>query len=109
MKQRSIGMMIVLTFVTLFIYPIVWMVKTKGEMKSQGADIPSAWLIIVPIANIYFIWKWCGGVEHVTRGKLSQVVAFLVQVLLFGIGMLIIQDGFNKVASGQVPPAQAMG
>ncbi|MCE9578941.1 MAG: DUF4234 domain-containing protein [Deltaproteobacteria bacterium] len=109
MKQRSIGMMILLTFVTLFIYPIVWMVKTKGEMTSQGAEIPSAWLMIVPFANIYFMWKWCGGVEHVTKGKLSQVVAFLVQVLLFGIGMLIIQDAFNKVSRQPLPQAQALG
>jgi hypothetical protein len=67
-------------------------------MVRCGADIPTAWLIIVPIANIYFYWKWCGGVEHVTRGRMSQVVAFLVMWLLSIIGMAIVQDALNKVA-----------
>jgi hypothetical protein len=68
-------------------------------MVAQGADIPTAWLIIVPIANLYWYWKWCQGVERVTNGKLSAPVAIILSLLLSIIGMAIIQDAFNKSAA----------
>ena len=59
MKTRSVAGVIILSIVTLGIYPIIWHVRTKNEMNATGADIPTAWLLIVPIANIYWLWKWC--------------------------------------------------
>jgi len=98
MKKRSAGGVVVLSIITLGIYAIYWMVATKGEMNSQGANIPTAWLIIVPIANIWWTWKYAEGVDHVTSGKLSAGVAFLLLWLLSLIGMAIVQSAFNKVS-----------
>lgn len=105
MQQRSVVGVIVLTFITLGIYSLYWHVKTKSEMVEHGADIPTAWLIIIPIANIYWYWKWCGGVEHVTGGKLSQPIAFLFSLLLNLIGMAVIQDAFNTAIRRGLPGA----
>jgi len=105
MQKRSVVMVVILTLITFGIYGLVWYVKTKGEMVQQGADIPSAILIIIPIANIYWMWKWAGGVEHVTRGKTSQVIAFILVFVLGIIGMAIIQSSFNE--AGGLPSAQA--
>lgn len=99
MKQRNIVTFLLLSIVTLGIYALVWVWQTANEMKEKGADIPSPILIIVPIANIYFLWKYSGGVEKVTNGKLSQVISFLLFLALGLIGMLVIQDAFNKVPS----------
>ncbi len=112
MKERSVIGVLVLSFITLGIYPIYWFVATKQEMVEQGADIPTAWLIIVPIANIWWQWKWSGGVEHVTRGKLSQVIAFILTFLLGVIGMAIIQSTLNeaiRTGAAQLPRARAVG
>lgn len=107
MTKRSVAAVVILSLITFGIYAIVWFVKTKTEMVQQGADIPTAWLMIVPIASIYFMWKWCGGVEHVTRGKQSQAVNFILVFLLGVIGMAIIQDMLNKaVDQGQLPHAR---
>lgn len=103
MNKRSVVMVIVLSIITFGIYALVWQVKTKNEMNKCGADIPTAWLLIVPIANIYWMWKYCGGVEHVTRGKMSQVISFLLLFLLGVIGMAIIQNEFNKAVDSGVP------
>ena len=84
--------------ITFGIYAIVWYVKTKEEMNSAGADIPTAWLPIVPIANIYWIWKWCEGIGKVTRDDLSPVVALLLIMFLGPIGMAVIQSSLNKKA-----------
>ncbi len=104
MTNRSPITVFFLCIFTLGIYYIVWLVKTKGEMVRLGADIPSCWLIIIPIVNIYWTWKFCGGVSHVTNGTNSQAVNFLLLWLLSIIGVAIIQDSLNKV---QTAPAVA--
>src|SRR5690606_14941331 len=114
MTKRSVVAVLVLSLVTFSIYSIIWLVKTKNEMNTQGANIPTAWLLLVPIVNLWWLWKYSGGVEHVTRGKTSQVISFVVLWLLGGISFLpigsaILQDGFNKVADqGMLPNARAM-
>jgi hypothetical protein len=112
MTRRSIVAVVLLSLVTLGIYAMVWLVKTKREMLASGAtDIPTSWLLVVPLAHVYWMWKYAGGVEHVTAGKTSQNTAFLLLVVLGVIGFAIIQDGFNKVADrGQLPiEARALG
>ncbi len=108
MENRSLGKVFLLTLVTLGLYGIYWEVKTKGEMNARGATIPTAWLILVPIVNIWWMWKYCEGVEHVTGGKLSTVISFLVLFLLGVIGMLILQDAFNKVGAAAVAAGPQM-
>lgn len=112
MKQRSVVQVLLLTIVTFGIYGIVWQVKTKEEMVNLGADIPTAWLLIIPIANIYWLWKYSVGVEKVTNEKMSSIVALLLLWFLGVIGMMIIQSEFNKLATNngtgmqQTPIAQ---
>ena len=97
MTNRSPIGVFFLSIFTLGIYFIVWLVKTKGEMVRLGADIPTCWLLIIPFVNIYWYWKFCGGVTHVTNGANSQAVNFILLWLLSIIGAAIIQDTLNKV------------
>ena len=104
MQQRSPIAVFLLPFVTFGIYSLYWLVKTKGEMNSKGAQIPTAWLLIVPLVNYWWLWKYSEGVELVTGGKLSGVLSFVLIFLLGNIGYAILQDSFNKV-SGPIVPA----
>jgi hypothetical protein len=97
MTKRSPIAVFFLSYLTLGIYIIVWRVKTKGEMVRLGADIPSAWLMIIPIVNFWWLWKYSGGVSMVTKNSMSQAVAFIILLLLGGIGDAVIQDSFNKI------------
>lgn len=99
MKQRNPIAVALLPFITFGIYGIYWEVKTKGELNAKGATIPTAWLIIIPIVNYYWLWKYSEGVEKVTNGKMSGVIAFILLALLGSIGAAIIQDEFNKVST----------
>jgi hypothetical protein len=64
----------------------------------------------IPIADLYWCWKWSGGVEHVTRGKQQQAIAFLLVLLLPIISMAIIQSWLNQAIDeglpGQLPQAR---
>jgi hypothetical protein len=110
MDKRSPAAVVILTFVTLGIYSLIWFYKTKQEMVKQGADIPTCWLWFIPIADLYWCWKWSGGVEHVTRGKQQQAIAFLLVLLLPIISMAIIQSWLNQAIDeglpGQLPQAR---
>ncbi len=104
MEKRSPAAVFILCFVTLGIYGIVWYVKTKGELNAKGAEIPTAWLMIVPIANWFWLWKWSQGVEKVTGGSSSAGSTFVLMILLGPIGAAIIQGAFNKISSGGSVP-----
>jgi hypothetical protein len=97
MQKRNPVAVALLTLVTLGIYGIYWSVKTKGEMNARGATIPTAWLIVVPFVNIWWIWKYSEGVEKVTKGKLTTVISFILLFVLDIIGMAIVQYYFNEV------------
>ncbi len=107
MQHRSIATVVVLTLLTLGIYAIVWFVKTKNEMNNAGASIPTAWLMLVPIVNIWWMWKYGMGVDQVSQGKLSAPVSLLLLWLLGVIGIAIVQHTFNRCAATQVPFAMA--
>lgn len=100
MKNRSPAAIIGLTIITLGIYTIYWSVSTKNEMNRLGAQIPTAWLIIVPFVNIWWLWKYSEGVEKVTNAKMSGVMAFVLLWLISIIGMVIVQLEFNKLGEG---------
>jgi hypothetical protein len=82
MTKRSPIAVFFLSIFTLGIYIIVWRVKTKGEMNRLGANIPSAWLMIIPLVNIWWLWEYAEGVEKITKKGMTQVVAFILLILL---------------------------
>ncbi len=97
MTKRGPISIFFLTIITFGIYLIVWRIKTKREMNMLGCTIPTSWLMIVPIANIWWLWEYSAGVEKVTKGAYSQAVAFLLLFIIPVIGDSIMQDAFNKV------------
>lgn len=97
MKQRSPLAVFFLPLVTFGIYGIVWHVETKEEMNARGANIPTAWLLIIPFVNFYWWWKYSEGVEKVTGGASSAAGNFFLRLLLGPIGMAMTQGAFNNV------------
>ncbi len=107
MQQRNPAAVFFLTLITFGIYGIVWLVKTKNELNRLGATIPTAWLIIVPFVSIYWLWKYSEGVEKVTVGQTSGVLAFVLLFLLGLIGMAIVQNEFNKLSGAPITAGTA--
>jgi hypothetical protein len=97
MQHRSPAAVFFFSLITFGIYDIVWHVKTKTELNRLGANIPTAWLIIVPLANLYWIWKYAEGVEKVSSGKISAVLALILLLLLSIVGIAILQSEYNQL------------
>ena len=99
MKHRSPVAVLLLPIITFGIYALYWIVATKGEINAIATEkVPTAWLLIVPIANFVFLWKYAGGTAEVTKGALSQGAAFALALFLGPIGYAVIQSSYNKVA-----------
>ena len=99
LKNRDPIMVLIFSIITFGIYGLYWHIKTKLEMNDSGAQIPTAWLIIIPIVSIWWMWKFCEGVEQVTNRQMNAPVAFVLLFLVGMIGAVIIQSSLNKVAS----------
>ena len=99
MKHRNPIMVIIWSLITLGIYGLFWDVTTTNEMNTKGAQIPTAWLSIIPLVNYFWLWKFSEGVEVVTSKKMGVAVAFCLLFFLGVIGMAIIQDKLNQVAT----------
>jgi len=95
--KRSLVMIYVLGILTLGIYFIYWFVKTKNELNEMGAQIPTAWLMIIPIANIYWLYKYAEGFAKVTK-KESTILWFILFFLISIATPAIVQSELNKLA-----------
>lgn len=100
-KHRNPVAIIVLSIITLGIYAIYWTVKTKEEMNSLGASIPTAWLIIVPLANIYFAYRYMEGFSVYVKKDNHPILWFFFHLIIAPIAMIFIQIELNKYAGGQ--------
>ena len=85
------------------IYILYWLSKTKDELTIMGGQIPTALLLFIPFANIYWLWRYFTEAERLIGTP--NTVAMLVVSLLLGLPiiMLICQDSYNKY----VPTAAA--
>ena len=108
MQKRSPITVLLLSLVTFGIYSIIWQVQTTREMRKYGADIPNCILMIIPIANIYFLWKYCEGVEKVSSGKYTAILMFLLFWLTGIIGIFLAQTAFNEVNAAPAPGGSPM-
>jgi hypothetical protein len=96
-QRRDVILVYVFSIITFGIYYIYWLVKTKGEMNSLGAQIPTAWLLIVPIANIYWFYKYAEGFSLQVKKDNNAVLWFILFWLVSIITPAIVQSELNKI------------
>jgi len=93
--------MFLLLLITFGCYAIYWLVVTKGEVNRLGAKIPTAWLLLIPFANIYFLYKFTQGFSIFILDHPSDAFAyFLVLFFLWPFSTLIFQWHMNRYAGG---------
>lgn len=96
MRHHDIAPWLIFSFLTCGIVSLIWLVRTKNDMNTRGAGIPTALLLLVPLVNIWWMWRWSSGVEIATRKSMSGPVAFLLLFFLGVIGQAIVQTELNK-------------
>jgi len=97
-KRRNPALVIIFAIITFGIYGIYWAVKTKHEISSLGAEIPTAWLLIVPIANWYWYYKYAEGFSNYVKKDNNAILWFLLLFFVAPVAMIIFQVELNKLA-----------
>ncbi len=100
-KERNIVLVYLFSIITLGIYAIIWLVQTKKEINSLGGQIPTAWLIIVPIANLFWAYKYCEGYSIYVRKDNNPVLWFILYILVGIIMPALVQSDLNKIVRGE--------
>ena len=98
--KRDILTILLLSIFTLGIYYLYWIVVTKDELNRSGADIPTAWCLIVPFVNFYFWYRYAQGYVKCVKQKDDDssdvLVYFLIGAFVSFIKIILFQDGFNR-------------
>ena len=97
-KKRNIVLVYLFIFITFNIYMVYWFVATKNEMNKLGASIPTAWLLILPIGNIYWIYKYCEGFSTIVKKDNNKILWFLLSLFIGIIMPAIVQSELNKIS-----------
>ena len=100
-KNRNVIFVIVATLLTCGIYGIYWIWKTKDEINSLGASIPTMLLILIPfIGGLYFMWKYCEAyAKFVKKDESAALLVFLLWLFIAPIAQYLIQTELNKLAT----------
>ena len=96
-KERNILLVYILGFVTFGIYFLYWLYKTKNELNELGANIPSFILALIPIVNIFWLYKYTEGWAYVTK-KDNAIIYFILFFLVNIIMPYIVQRDLNEIA-----------
>lgn len=97
-EKRNILIIYLLGFITFGIYFIVWFNLTRKEINSLGAKIPSIWLIFVPFANLYWLYKYFEGFAIFVKGDGRTWLWFLLDLFIGIATPAIVQSELNKLA-----------
>ena len=97
-KERNPITVIILMMVTCGIYGLYWMIQTKNEINEKGGDIPTAWLIIIPIANFYWLWKYVEQWHAIAKPEQELMMVILVYLIFSPLAIYWIQVALNKLA-----------
>lgn len=97
-KKRNIILVYLFIFITFSIYMVYWLVATKNEMNRLGASIPTAWLLILPIGNIYWLYKYCEGFSTVVKKDNNTILWFILYLFIGIIMPAIVQSELNKIS-----------
>jgi len=68
-----------------------------NEINSLGANIPTAWLLIIPIANLYFWYRYADGFSTYVKKDNKGILWFLLFLFLWPVAMIIFQVELNKL------------
>ena len=96
MQKRSLVTMFFLGLATLGIYFVYWFFATRRELVEKGAEIHSAWFSIIPILNVYFLYKYSEAFNKYVSKDNSVINYTLLLILVPGGSEFILQNLINN-------------
>lgn len=70
-------------------------------MNRLGAEIPTGFLLIIPIANLYWMYKYTDALGEYVKKDGNGIMYFIVSIFLPIIIPAIAQSGINELVENQ--------
>ena len=103
-QERNVVLVYVLGFITLGIYFLYWIIQTKREINEKfGASIPTCWLLIIPIANIYWMYKYAEAYSIYVLKDDNKILWALLFIFVSIIVPALVQIELNKYVGKNIP------
>jgi len=96
-ENGSLGLQVVLSIVTFGLYSLYWTYKTAQQLDQGTNRDLTPILGAIPLANIISFWQISDAAEAVTDQ--SQIVLFVLFLVLAPLSWFWIQSGINDVAT----------
>ncbi len=104
MKERSIGMMILLAIITLGIYMLYWTVSFQSQLKEKTGEgfggLGHFIMIFITFGIYYLYWHYKVGERLEKLGRQNDGVLYLVLAIV-GFSWLtpfLMQSSANKIS-----------
>ncbi len=116
--KRSLLKTTLLTFCTFGLYDLYYLIVTSKELNKVGGHVSSAWLLLVPVLNLYFVYRYAQSYAAIVKKDHSAsetilycliilspiIVVLLAQLIGLGSGLLyIFQTGIKHTYLATVP------
>ena len=102
-KNRNMGMQILLYVITLGLYAIYWYYVTSKEMvEYKNLDgSPGLWTVLffIPLVNLYSYWKHSEAVDALTDGQYNKFLMFVLWIFITPVVWVLTQLELNKRAT----------
>lgn len=103
-KNRNMGLQVLLVIVTLGIYIVYWFYQTASEMKEVVKDPeakPTLWtiLLFVPVANIYSYFMYSELYEKMCSEKINKWILLILWFFFSPAIWFLVQRDLNRIAT----------
>jgi low temperature requirement protein LtrA len=123
MQKRELWKVIVYGIITLGIYDLVWLYKTRNELVAKGGEVPSFWLLFSPLVLFFIsglILLAANSVTDLNNGTLDDSAANVTAITLMviaGVLSLLVSlywfykysQAVEKVTDGQTTAMFSFG
>lgn len=96
-ENKSLGIQAVLMVVTGGLYALYWFYSTASQLDEGTNQDLTPILGVVPFVNVISAWQIAGAAESITDK--SNIVTFVLFLVLAPVSWYWIQSGMNDVAS----------
>ncbi len=104
-KYRNMFVQVILFIITLGIYGIYWFYATYNEMtrangKTEANGCLWTILLLIPIANLFAVWKHSMEYAEVVDQKYPGIAIFILWLVFAPVVWFIVQTDLNRAARG---------
>ncbi len=98
-KNRSIIMVYILSIITLGFYGIYWIISTKRDINSLGADIPNCLLMFIPVVHIFWVYKYSEGYSCYVKKDNQPLLWTAISLFIGFVLPFFVQKSLNEYAN----------